>query len=121
MDSSVIVAIAFGERGAREAGRRLEGMERVFASQLLESEVRAAYRRAARECTDHHFSGLQWIQPRRSLRAELVRAHAAGRLRGADAWHLAVALYAARDPAELTFITADARQRAAAQALGFRT
>ena len=43
----------------------------------------------------------------------------AGQLRGADAWHLACALYLSPEPRELEFLTLDGRQAAVAVALGF--
>jgi len=51
--------------------------------------------------------------------APAERVFAAGQVRGADAWHLATALWLTRHPAELPFLTLDARQREVASALGF--
>jgi hypothetical protein len=55
------------------------------------------------------------------LTPELERVFAGGYLKGADAWHLACALYLAEEPAKLAFLTLDRRQRAVARRLGFRT
>lgn len=63
---------------------------------------------------------IKWIEPSRSLALEIDRVLDAGYLRGADCWHLAVALYVAPRPGGLTFLTLDARQRAVAKKLGFR-
>lgn len=59
--------------------------------------------------------------PDRPLSSEITAVLEAGYLRGADLWHVAVALYHAEDPREVTFVTLDNRQRAVAAALGFRT
>ena len=57
----------------------------------------------------------------RSLRQEFKRVLEAGYVRGADCFHLATALSLTSDPAELTFLTLDNRQRDVAAALGFAT
>jgi len=53
------------------------------------------------------------------LSVEMSRVFSAGYLRGADAWHLACALFYADDRTSLTFLTLDARQREVAERLGF--
>ena len=40
--------------------------------------------------------------------------------RGADLWHIATALYLAREPGAISFVTLNERQRAVAVALGFQ-
>ncbi|MDX2194335.1 MAG: hypothetical protein NW201_13350 [Gemmatimonadales bacterium] len=39
----------------------------------------------------------------------------------ANCWHLAVALFVAERPKDVTFLTLDVQQRERAKALGFRT
>ena len=63
---------------------------------------------------------IEWIFPDRVLTHEIERVLAVGRLRGADLWHVATALYLEPNPSELTFLTADIRQREVAAAVGFR-
>lgn len=120
VDSSCLVAIAFGERGSAALGRRLEGFDRLVASNLLEAELRGAFERERVPFEADLLSWITWILPDRPLGAEMARALAVGYLRGADLWHLACALYLAEDSSELMFITLDDRQRAVAEALGFR-
>ena len=55
-----------------------------------------------------------------SLAPEVDAALSAGYLRGADLWHVACALYVARAPGDISFVTLDERQRVVAAALGFR-
>ena len=50
---------------------------------------------------------------------EIKRVLEVGYVRGADAWHLACALYLFADPDDATFLTLDRRQRAATKKLGF--
>lgn len=56
----------------------------------------------------------------RPLAGELARALQAGYLRGADLWHIAMALYIAPRAEDIGFITLDGTQREVASALGFQ-
>lgn len=121
VDASCLVAIAFGERGAQALSRRLQRCERLFASNLLEAELRAAAARERVTLDDDLLTWLDWVFPERPLTDELSRVLSAGYLRGADAWHVACALYVAGEPGELPFVTLDARQRSVARRVGFPT
>lgn len=120
LDTSVVVAIRFKQAGAERFRDALIGFE-LYASPLLEAEWRSALRREDVEPDLADLELVQWISHGRALSDELERVFAAGYVRGADAWHLANALYIAPDPRELTFLTLDDRQRGVAEALGFRT
>jgi len=120
VDTSCLVAVAFGEPGAAALARRLERFDVLVASDLLEAELRSAFAREGVEPDPALLSGLSWVVPDRPLRAEIARVLAAGYVRGADCWHLASALYLAEDPAAMSFLTLDERQAAVAKALGFR-
>lgn len=119
VDSSCIVAIAFGEPEATAIRRRLRRFDRVLSSALLEAEVSCAQRREGRPLDDSPWAAVHLVSPDRPLGAEVARVLAAGYLRGADCWHVTTALYLAPDPAELTFVTLDTAQRAVAATLGF--
>ena len=121
MDSSVVLAIAFAERGAPSLAKRMKAFQRLCSAPFLEAEVLAAVRREKRTLDEDWVSALTWVHPARPLRQEIARVLGAGYLRGADCWHLATALYLATDPRKLTFLTLDARQRDVATALGFAT
>ena len=96
VDPSTLVAIAFEEPGASQAGERLE----------FDAEV---------------FSRIEWILPDRPLAIELARALEAGYLRGADLWHIATALYVAPRAKEIGFITLDVRNGKSLQHSGSRS
>lgn len=120
VDSSCLVAVAFDEPGARKLAARLRRFERLFASNLLEAELRAALvREGGGHQVDDLLSWLTWVYPDRPLTPEYGRITAAGYLRGADLWHLATALFLAPTPTDLTFLTLDARQAGVARTLGF--
>jgi predicted nucleic acid-binding protein len=119
VDSSVLVAIAFGEPGVAGAVRRMKACSVLVSAPLLEAEFLSALRREGRPLDEGWLSPLTWIHPDRSLRPEIDQVLEAGQVRGADCWHLATALWVAPEPAELTFLTLDRRQREVATTLGF--
>jgi uncharacterized protein with PIN domain len=121
VDSSCILAIAFGERGAAAIERRLNAFDQLTSSNLLEAEVCAAFAREGLEPDRSLLSTLAWVAPERALHAEIARVLEAGYVRGADCWHLATALYLAGNPAKLSFLTLGARQARVAAALGFES
>lgn len=121
IDTSCLVAIAFAEPGAAKLARSLRSYDLLLSSNLLEAELRAALRRenvTARP--DDLLDGISWIYPQRPLSAEIDAVLDCGYVRGADLWHLAVALFV--DPTkELAFVTLDDRQREISRQLGFGT
>lgn len=120
VDTSAVVAIAFGETGAETLSRRLSGFGRVYSSNLLEAELLSVSQRKRRAFPEHLVSRFHWVVPTRRLTAELGVVLGAGYVRGADLWHLACALYVAPDPSKLSFITRDERQADVAATLRFR-
>jgi predicted nucleic acid-binding protein len=119
VDTSVLLAIAFGERGRAAARRRLESFDLLVASNLLEAELRAALHRENAPSDAPLLKRISWVSPERPLSPEITVVLGSGHLRGADLWHLACALYLARSPRELSFLTLDTRQGVVAEKLGF--
>ena len=119
VDTSCVVAVFLGEPGSPRLARRLASFHEVFASSLLEAEWRATASREKVAVDDTALDALRWVQPDRRLTPELKRVLEVGYVRGADAWHLACALYVFAEPDDATFLTLDRRQRAAAKKLGF--
>ena len=116
-----MVAIALGEPSGSAVARRVGVFDTLVAANLVEAEVRSALAREGVRPDRNPVAGLRWILPDRPLSVEIATVAAVGDVRGADLWHLACALYVAESPAELTFLTLDDRQGAAAKALGFKT
>jgi predicted nucleic acid-binding protein len=135
VDTSCLVAIAFGEAEGRGVADRLQDFERLVSSNLLEAELRAALLREGgperpKKHTEKHtgkieesLSGLlsliTWIHPYRRLTPEFRQVLSHGVLKGADLWHLACALFVAPHPGKITFLTLDLSQGKAARQLGF--
>ncbi|MGI8785362.1 MAG: PIN domain-containing protein [Acidobacteriota bacterium] len=122
VDTSCLVAIAFAEPGATKLTRTLSGFDSLLSSNLLEAELRAA---VSRERTDEKqtetlLSWVTWVFPQRELTREISQILRFGYLRGADLWHLAVALFVAAEPNRIFFLTLDTRQKVVAKALGFK-
>ena len=119
VDTSCLVAIAFDEPERTEVASRLGEHEMLLSSNLLEAEFRAALARESADFDDALFSWITWVLPDRPLSAEITRVLGTAYVRGADLWHLSTAIYATSEPADLTFLTLDQRQREVAEALGF--
>ncbi len=120
VDSSCLVALAFGEPWARNLGARLRRFDRLISSNLLEAELRSAFVREELDADiEDLLSWLTWVYPNQPLTPEYARITATGCLRGADFWHLANALFLAPDPTHLSFLTLDGRQGEVARRLGF--
>ena len=121
VDTSVLLSLTFGEATAAAMRRRLAAFTMVYASDLLEAELRSACRCEEIAVDMRLLDKLEVIFPDRPLRRETERVLEAGYVRGADCWHLATALFLAPDPGQLTFVTLDERQREVAKTLGFAT
>jgi predicted nucleic acid-binding protein len=119
VDTSCLVAIAFGEREGVSIAKRLERFDELIAANLLDAELRAAFAREKVAFDADLVTWVSWIVPDRPLGPEIERVLTAGYLRGADVWHLACALYVAEDPSRISFLTLDDTQRAVAKAIGF--
>ena len=121
LDTSCLVAVAFGEPGAVRLRGALPGMERVLSSTLLESEFMAAAEREGLRAAAHPLlEAIHWVHPGRRLTAEIEQVLQAGYVRGADLHHLATALFVFTDPSEASFFTLDSRQQELAAGLGFQ-
>ncbi|CAN5717905.1 hypothetical protein BH23GEM9_BH23GEM9_12180 [soil metagenome] len=119
VDTSALVAVALGEQHQAELSRVMNDVPDLFASPLMEAEFRSVLAREAVEDGLRLLRVFRWVLPDRTLSEELDRVFAAGYQRGADAWHLATALFLAERPADLPLVSLDERQRGVAAKLGF--
>jgi hypothetical protein len=114
-----VVAIALGEAGSAGLAKTLLDYAEVFSSPLLEAELRSVLQRERASVQPTQLlSTLTWVHPQRALTEEINTVLAVGYLRGADLWHVAVALFLDPDR-QSDFLTLDARQRAISASLGF--
>ena len=120
VDSSCLVAVALREARAGRIAESIRQFNSISAHPLLDAEVRSACAREEAQLPDAELEMIDWVEVPRPLSAELDRVLRAGYLRGADCLHLATALYMSPEPAQLTFLTLDLRQRAVAKKLGFK-
>ena len=120
VDSSCLVAIALEQPAYARVAKALSASPRLLASNLLEAELRSALvREAVTLDPTQLLETIDWLLPERQLSPELERVLATGHLRGADAFHLAHALWLAPDAEGLDFLTLDRAQRVSARQLGF--
>ena len=122
VDTSAILSVEFSEPGYETVIERLDSFSRLVSSNLLEAEVRAGFARDGRTFDSMVLSNIEWVSADRPLGPEFERVLEIGYLRGADLWHIATALYAARgNPSGITFLTLDRRQGEVAAELGFQS
>ena len=121
VDTSCLVAIAFGEPGADKVSQRLNAYDHLLSADLCEAELRAAVHREGRpqQIADRLLGALSRVRPDRALSDELQRVLACDYLRGADLLHVATALFVEPGTSELVFETLDLRQREVARRVGF--
>lgn len=120
VDTSFLLAVAFGEPAAESSAARMRRFDRLVSSNLLEAEFRAALVREKVGTSGEPLLGwVGWIHPDRPLTAEFRRVLERGQVRGANLWHLACAMFLRDRVGEMAFLTHDERQQAIAQQLGF--
>lgn len=121
VDTSALVAVAFGERESSRLTRTLRTFDRLYSATLLEAEfLAAAEREGLRREAAPLLRPIRWVYPDARLTAELEAVLDVGYLRGADLHHLATALRLFPEPGEAAFLTLDERQAELAGKLGFR-
>jgi hypothetical protein len=122
IDTSLLVAIAFQEARHEALAGELAAYDRLFSSNLLEAELRAAMlREEVEEDCAPLLSGITWVYPQKPLTTEFRTVLSVGYVRGADLWHLACGLFLKTRLPDLAFITLDRRQKTLASSLGFGT
>lgn len=122
IDSSVIVAILFEESARHKCLAILNKATEVMSSSLLEAEVLSVVRRegVGKKTAMSLLNRISLFQPDRLLSIEFSRIFSLGYCKGADAFHLASALYIDPSAEELSFFTLDKQQFQLATRLGFK-
>ncbi len=122
IDSSIVVALLLKEAPAKKYQRILARKEEIVSSSLLEAELysTAIREKVPFEKADLLLKGVSLILPNRLLTEELKLIFLKGYCRGADAHHIACALYLDPEMKTLEFFTADHRQAETAEKVGFK-
>lgn len=123
VDTSVLVAMHFGQPGAGRISAFLRAQEELLSAAFTVAEFLSALKREGRPMHEGEriLKRLALFAPDGPLRSECEEALTAGVLRGADLWHVAcaLALAGARARKALSFCTLDDAQGRVAGALGF--
>lgn len=121
IDTSVLVAMFF--ENSEQYSQFLEDAEEIVSSSLLEAEFLSVIHREKANVSEglRFLKQISLVVPDRSISKELELIFSKAYVRGADAFHLACALYLDPKANELRFLTADKQQEKAAKALGFTT
>ena len=119
VDTSVFASILLKETGALKFQKKLRAAKTVISSSLLEAELYAICKREKIEFSiiDEALSYISLLFPEKSLKTEYARIFSHGYCRGADAHHIACALYLDPELKNLKFLTADKRQMDIVKAL----
>ena len=124
VDSSVIVSILFREPHSKKLLEIInQTSSTCYSSQILEAEVYASATRENIVLAEAHklLMHINLLLPERSLRKEYKEIFSAGYCRGADAYHIACALYLDPERTNLIFLTADQRQQEVAKKVKLTT
>lgn len=121
VDSSIVATLLFEEENHKKYSSALQKGP-LFSSALVEAEIYAAATREkiSLELARSFIDPLSLVIPDRSLRAEYFKIFKTGYCRGADACHLATALYLDPSKENLVFVTVDKKQGLLAKELGFQ-
>ena len=122
VDSSVICAAIFGDHDMTLLSKLVRQKTKLISAYLLEAEVLSA---AVREKADiqetkSQLSKISFVKSS-TLLVQLERVFTMGYLRGADAFHVATALWLAGSHKELEFFSFDENQVKVAKTLGLST
>ena len=120
VDTSCVLAVLFEEKGWQEMLSTMLQFEHLYSANLLEAEVHAALKREGWQRGGPDLGFISWVLPDRPITKEIGKVLGERYLRGADLWHLSVALFLSPEPSALTFLTLDDRQTGVAKAIGFR-
>ncbi len=120
IDSSVLIATLLEDHPKPQLDKFWGSAERFISSYLLQAEVFSAVKR---EKADMQLAALEikkiGFVRTDSLAEELMEIFKAGYVRGADAFHLATALWIRGKHKDLKFITLDEKQKEIAKHLDF--
>ena len=122
IDTSVLVSLFFEDSTENsQLSRLLKEADEVVSSTLIEAEFLSVLHREKVNINTgiDYLKQISLVIPDRSISKELKTVFSKAYVRGADAFHLACALYLDPKASEIKFLTADKQQQKAAQLIGF--
>jgi len=122
VDTSVLAAITLEEPGFKKYLEKLQITKEAISSFFIEAEFLSLCYRESLDIAKvkDNLCLLSLVQPEGSLEREILAILQKGYLRGADLYHLAVALYLDPNCKELEFFTVDTQQKRVARKIGFK-
>ena len=125
LDPTALIPVVFGEEPVGAVTQeRLNQFPILVSSNLLEAELRFESEREGQIFNPGWLAGIEWVQPRGDLGAEMARIQAFAGLHPVRMWHLANAVYLAGRlsltgrRADLAFISLHEEQETVARELG---
>ena len=121
IDTSVIVCLLFKQLDYQKLQTAFVEAEELISSSLILAETQSACVREKfpPQAGSPLLNKISLVNPEHRMTVELAEIFKYGYLRGADAYHLACALYADNNTRELVFLSRDNKQQALAKKLGF--
>ena len=119
IDTSVPMAIHYNEPAGVGIARRLNNVQMMMSSPILEAELLWATDNDGLPDIRRQTARFLWVMPHDTPTVEIGRVHRVANLEPLRLWHLAIALQAKRHLPGLAFMTLDEQQQSAAQELGF--
>lgn len=122
IDSSALVAILLNEEGTENLKKLLSKQKDVVSSYLLAAELYSVARReeVGFDNADHLLESVSLFFPDRDLREEYRDLFEMGNCRGADAHHVACAMFLDRKGELYRFLTLDDKQQKIAKRCGLK-
>ena len=121
VDTTAVLPIAFREEPAgTSVQRRLDSFPHLLSANLLETELRTAFKYEGQDFDNASISNINWILPNRRMDAEMTAVLEIAYLSPIRVWHLTTAMFF-RDvlQSDLAFITLEEEQETVARELGF--
>ena len=117
VDTSVVAALLFAEKNYKDVNKRLNQADRIVSSHLMIAKREDI----SFDDIDQYLQYFDIAVPDRTLQAEVISILEQTYCRGADAFHIATAIYLDPKMEKLKFYSFDKQQLVAAKNIGLKT